>query len=409
MNIVQQKQFKNMVERILHVPGGYAGGILEMALVCDYHIPQKELTQIAGEIAATLKRHSDVFLNVRLNVVKWIDDSLIAKEVAPLPYVQMGSVFQDHYKLMTEITDMLGLNEVARDLWVTGPKSLQELTRQLKLFYARSKLIIVITDGSYCIGNVNKVKEHLQPFLHRKMLFVQGNEMFTGTQLMMNLNQENKGTVIFDMDGVIFDTESIYAEGWMAAAKEYGYEDIKEAVTGAIGRNAADTKVLFKELLGEDFPYDDVWNRAVMLARETIQRDGLPMMKGVQELLEYLQKNNYRIGLASSTRRGRVLEQIGDAGIADYFQIVVGGDMVEHSKPSPEIYLLACKEMGVSPKEAYAIEDSPNGIRAAHSAGMKALMVPDMIAPTEEIKKICTGIFDDLLAVRNYLIRRDNF
>ena len=77
--------------------------------------------------------------------------------------------------------------------------------------------------------------------------------------------------------------------------------------------------------------------------------------------------------------------------------------MVEHSKPNPEIYLLACEEMGVKPEEAYAIEDSPNGIRAAHGAGMKALMVPDMIAPTEEIRSLCTGVFEDLLAVRDYL------
>lgn len=403
MNIVQQKQLKNMVERILHAPGGYAGGILEMALVCDYHIPQQELTEIAGEIVSTLKKHSEVFRNVRLNVIKWIDDSLIVKELAPMAYVQMGSVFQDYFRLVEQTTDMLGLTKVARDLVVTGPKSLQELTRQLKLFYARSKLIIVVTDGNYCVGNVKKVKEHLQPFLHRRMMFVQGAEMFTGTQLMMNLTQETKGTVIFDMDGVIFDTESIYAKGWMEAAKEYGYDDIKEAVLGAIGRNAADTRALFMELMGPEYPYDDVWNRAVVLAKESMARDGLPMMKGVRELLDYLQRNNYRIGLASSTRKGRVLEQLQDAGILDYFQTVVGGDMVEHSKPNPEIYLLACKEMGVKPEEAYAIEDSPNGIRAAHGAGMKALMVPDMIAPTEEIKSLCTGVFEDLFAVRDYL------
>lgn len=403
MNIVQQKQFKNMVERILHGPGGYAGGILEMTLVCDYHIPKQQLVEITSELVSILKKHSEVFRNVRLNVIKWIDDSLIVKELAPMAYVQMGTVFQDYYRWIEQTTDMLGLTEVARDLVVTGPKSLQELTRQLKLFYARSKLVIVVTDGDYCVGNVKKVKEHLQPFLHRRMMFVQGEDMFTGTQLMLNLNQESKGTVIFDMDGVIFDTESIYAKGWKEAAKEYGYDDIEEAVLGAIGRNAADTRALFARLMGADFPYDDVWNRAVLLTRERIKKDGLPMMKGVRELLDYLQKNNYRIGLASSTRKTRVVEQIGDAGLLEYFQAILGGDMVEHSKPNPEIYLLACEKMGVKPEEAYAIEDSPNGIRAAHGAGMKALMVPDMIAPTEEIRSLCTGVFEDLLAVRDYL------
>ena len=102
-----------------------------------------------------------------------------------------------------------------------------------------------------------------------------------------------------------------------------------------------------------------------------------------------------------------MLEQIAMAGIADYFQVVVGGDMVTHSKPNPEIYLIAGKELGVDPESTYAIEDSLNGIRSAYGAGMKALMVPDMIAPTEEIKGMCTGIFDDLLKVKEYLMKTE--
>lgn len=392
MDIIRQKQLKNTVERILHVPGGYSGGILEMALVCDYHMPLEELKQISGEIVSTLKRHSDVFRNVRLNLLKWIDDEHIVKEVVPMAYVQMGTVF---------------VEEAARGLEASGPKSLEELTRQLKLYCARCKLVIVITDGSYCIGNVKKAKEHFQPFLHRKMMLVQGQEIVGGTQLMMKMEQDMTGSVIFDMDGVLFDTESIYAEGWMEAAKESGYDDVKEAVYGAIGRNANDTRALFRDLMGEDFPYDLVWERARVITREKIERDGLPVMKGVKELLDYLKSENYRVGLASSTRRERVLEQIAMADIADYFQVVVGGDMVTHSKPNPEIYLMACKELGVEPENTYAIEDSPNGIRSAHGAGMKALMVPDMIAPTQEIGELCTGVFEDLLAVKDYLMKTE--
>lgn len=400
MNIVQQKQLGNLVERILHASGGYTEGILEMALVCDYHIPEQELRQVTGEIVSILKRHSEVFRNVRLNVIKWIDDSLIVKETAPMAYVQMGTVFQDYYSLMA---DMLGLKEVARDLMVTGPKSLQELTRQLKLFYARSKLIIVVTDGSFCVGNLKKVKEYFQPFLHRKMLFVQGEEMFTGTQLMMRLEQEMQRAVIFDMDGVLFDTERVYAAGWVEAAGEFGYSDVEKPVLGAIGRNAVDTRALFVELMGPEFPYDAVWNRSREITRTKLDTEGIPVMKGVRQLLDYLKSADYRIGLASSTRKERVVEQLAQAGIADYFQIVVGGDMVEHSKPNPEIYLLACKQLGVDPAVTYAIEDSPNGIRSAYGAGMKVLMVPDMIPPSEEIRMLCTGIFDDLLAVKDYL------
>lgn len=191
MNVAGQMQFKNAVERILHVPGNYTGGILEMALVCDYHMPQEQLCQISTELIDCLKRNGEVFRNVRLNLVKWVDDSRIIKEIVPMTYVRMGRVFEDYALLCSNsgvvkgALDMVGLSEVVEEI-VKSPKTMQELTRQLKLFYARSKVIIVITDGSYEVGDKGKTRENLHPFLYRKLLFCQNEKVITGMEWMRN-------------------------------------------------------------------------------------------------------------------------------------------------------------------------------------------------------------------------------
>lgn len=171
MNAVEKMQFKNNIERILHVPGNYTGGILEIALVCDYHMPEEELKSKAAEIVTCLKMQSEVFRNVRLNVIKWVNDNAILKEVIPMAYVQMGKAFED-YQSVKEKTE-------------EAPKTLQELARQLKLFYARSKIIIVLTDGSGQIGDFDVLKGHLHPFLYRKLLLVENGVIKQGRELLM--------------------------------------------------------------------------------------------------------------------------------------------------------------------------------------------------------------------------------
>lgn len=126
-------------------------------------------------------------------------------------------------------------------------------------------------------------------------------------------------------------------------------------------------------------------------------------MPGAESLLRWLKESGWILGLASSTRSATVMKHLEQAGFSEYFSTVVTGDMVENSKPQPDIYLLACRELGVRPEEAYAIEDSPNGIRSAHAAGMRPLMVPDMIAPDEEMMRLSFRIFDDLTQVLEYL------
>lgn len=209
--------------------------------------------------------------------------------------------------------------------------------------------------------------------------------------------------VVFDMDGVLFDTEQICLRSWKKVAPDFGIEDMGTFFMRCVGRSMADTKLLMLEQYGEDFPYDSFRQAAHDSFWQYVEDNGTPMKPGVKELLEYLKQEGYRIGLASSTRRVSVLKHLEETGILEYFQAIITGDMVTHSKPNPEIFQLACRALETEPAEAYAIEDSPNGIRAAYGAGMKPLMVPDMIAPDEEMEKLSFGIFKDLTEVKEFL------
>lgn len=211
--------------------------------------------------------------------------------------------------------------------------------------------------------------------------------------------------VVFDMDGVLFDTERLCMESWVAVAEEDNLPDMENIFPLCIGGNANDSKKIVLEAYGQDFDYDTFRKKASDWFWAYIEKNGLPIMDGVHEILDWLKKEDYIIGLASSTKRSTVMDHLEHAGIKDYFQAIVTGDMVEHSKPLPDIYLIACRELGVKPDEAYAVEDSPNGIRSAHAAGMCPLMVPDMLQPDEEMERLSHRIFRNLAEVLEFMKR----
>lgn len=202
--------------------------------------------------------------------------------------------------------------------------------------------------------------------------------------------------VIFDMDGVLFDTERICAESWIAAAEARGLSGMEQIFPRCIGRNAADSRRIVMKAYGEDFDYRTFREETSALFWEHIEKKGLPVMDGVYEILEWMRAEGFQIGLASSTKRESVERCLSQANIRQFFSVVVTGDMVEYSKPKPDIYLLACRKLGTEPQKTYAIEDSPNGIRAAHAAGMLPIMVPDMIEPDAEMRALSVGIYDGL-------------
>lgn len=209
--------------------------------------------------------------------------------------------------------------------------------------------------------------------------------------------------VVFDMDGVIFDSEIKVIECWEEIAKKYGIANIEDTARKCLGINAVVTKEIFLETYGRDFPYDEYKKEMSALFHRRYDEGRLPLKAGIRVLLQYLKEEGYKIGIASSTRYAVVQQEIKDAGLLSYFDHITGGDMLKKSKPEPDIYLMACEHLDVEPKEAVAIEDSYNGIRSAYRAGMVPIMVPDLVEPDEEMKKLAKYICKDLLQVKKIL------
>lgn len=208
--------------------------------------------------------------------------------------------------------------------------------------------------------------------------------------------------VIFDMDGVLLDTETISWRTWELAAKEFGIKDIAAANAQCMGANRNDTYAILRTLYGKNFPSEKFIDRTSELFTSISEADGIPLMPGAKESLEYLTKK-YTVALASSTRNAVVKKQLKAAGLFDYFKTITTGDMVEHSKPNPEIYLKALESIETAPENAVAIEDSPNGVNSAVNAKIRTIMIPDKIQPDEKLKKISWKILSSLKEIEKIL------
>lgn len=209
--------------------------------------------------------------------------------------------------------------------------------------------------------------------------------------------------VVFDMDGIIFDTERLVIEFWKEVAKKHNIPNVEHTCIQCLGTNRVRTREIFLENYGADFPFDPYRAEVTELFNTHYKGVPLPTKPGVRELLSYLQEQDIKVGLASSTAQHLVRDEIGTAGLLPYFQTLVCGDMVEHSKPAPDIFLKACEILNADPTKSIAIEDSFNGIRSAHCAGMTPIMVPDQVQPTDEIRALAFHVMPSLLDVLNWL------
>ncbi len=208
--------------------------------------------------------------------------------------------------------------------------------------------------------------------------------------------------VVFDMDGVIFDSERGMMGCWLELAGEYGIRDMEKTYLACIGSNGARTKRIVRDAYGEDFPFDAFAQEASRRYHERFDGGRLPLKPGVPEILEFLERSGKRIALASSTRRQTVEDQLRWANIRSYFGAVITGDMVEKSKPEPDIFLRACEEICTAPRRTYAIEDSFNGIRAAAAGKLRPLMVPDILPADGEMRRLAEAVLGSLTDVIHY-------
>ncbi len=209
--------------------------------------------------------------------------------------------------------------------------------------------------------------------------------------------------VVFDMDGVIFDSERAVMQCWKEVASRHNIPDIEKAILACTGTTMVRTREIMLNLYGADFPYDEYARESSAIFHSRYDGGRLPMKPGVKELLTFLKEHDKKIALASSTRQQVVTDELRDAGVIEYFDRIICGDMVSRSKPAPDIFLKACEELNISPSDSYAIEDSYNGIRAAHAGGLHPIMVPDLLPADEEMQSLAEIVLPSLTSVMEYL------
>lgn len=209
--------------------------------------------------------------------------------------------------------------------------------------------------------------------------------------------------VVFDMDGVIFDSERAIMGCWIELADKYKLKDIEKAFLSCTGTTASRTREIMLETYGDDFPYDEYAKESSRMFHERYDNGKLPIKSGVFEILEFLRNSGKKIALASSTRKESVINELRDAGLIDYFDEIVTGDMVSNSKPAPDIFLKAVETLGIEAEDAYAIEDSYNGIKSAFRGNLRPIMVPDLLSPNDEMTQMSEIILPSLNDVITYL------
>lgn len=202
--------------------------------------------------------------------------------------------------------------------------------------------------------------------------------------------------VLFDMDGLMFDTERMYQKAWLQAGRQMGVPMEPEIVDRLRGRNREGCGRVCREAFGEGFDFDAMRTACRALMARWIEEDGLPVKPGLYELLAELERRGIPAVLATSTTRDSAWGHLQRAKVDRYFLGAVCGDEVSHSKPDPEVFLKAAALAGRDPARCMVLEDSPAGVRAGAAAGCFTVMVPDLTAPDEELKKLADEILPGL-------------
>lgn len=213
-----------------------------------------------------------------------------------------------------------------------------------------------------------------------------------------------KHGAIFDMDGTLFDTEKLYRQAWLDVASEFGEEKNYELPTAISGTNLGEESY---KVIRRFYPNIDAeaYLARVLVEVRAAAEQNLELMTGVREILDFFKSTGVAMAVASSAPVAVIEKNLTRANLRGYFKVLVGGDLVKNGKPAPDIFLLAAEKLNLASEDCYIFEDSLNGIRAAASAGGAAIMIPDTVQPTEDIKKICAAIFPNLNEARRAIER----
>ena len=202
--------------------------------------------------------------------------------------------------------------------------------------------------------------------------------------------------VIFDMDGLMFDTERVAFQTWHQAADDAGYKYDFSLFRETLGVRIQRTEEILMAHFGPQFPFSSIMNEQAVLADQWYALIGVPLKSGLVELLEYLTRQKIKKAVATSTYRDKGEHLIQKAGVFGYFDTIVYGSDVTNSKPHPEIFLKAAERLSCQPENCIVLEDSNLGILAAHLAGMMPVMIPDLVEPDNETKRLVFAQFRSL-------------
>ncbi|WP_067533419.1 HAD family hydrolase [Nocardia crassostreae] len=209
--------------------------------------------------------------------------------------------------------------------------------------------------------------------------------------------------VVFDMDGLLLDSERLAVESLLASGAGIGYELSDEFCHSLIGMPADRCRELAAAAHGPDFPLDEFFRRHEATIAELVDAGRLTTKPGVAELLDELDRRGIPRAIATSSGRDRARHRLRAAGLADRFHAIVTRQDVTRGKPHPEPCLTATAALGALPEYTLACEDSPNGLRAAHAAGLRCVLIPDLVPPTPETRRLAHRVYPDLLHVIGYI------
>ena len=217
-----------------------------------------------------------------------------------------------------------------------------------------------------------------------------------------------KGTavkgVLFDMDGIILDTEKLYTRFWCEAAQTLGFPMTHEMALGMRSLSHEIGERQLKAYLGEEVDYQQVRSKRIELMTDFINHNGVELKPGIHELLAFLKENDIKTSVATSSPLDRTKEYLSQVGLVNSFDELVSGHMVEHGKPAPDIYLYAASKLGFKPEECLVLEDSPTGLLAAYRAGCIPVMIPDQDQPDAEVRSRVYAVVDNLQTVTRFLL-----
>ncbi len=208
--------------------------------------------------------------------------------------------------------------------------------------------------------------------------------------------------VLFDMDGLLIDTEAVYIDALQDAARDLEVEMSLEFCHSMIGISGRECDVMIQNFYGSTFRIENFRERFSGHAKRRLDAH-LPVKTGVVEMLDFLTGRGLKLAVATGSGRVTADRHLARAGLIDRFAAVATRDDVVNAKPAPDVYLEAARRLGVAPERCIAFEDSNVGLTAAHAAGTMAFMVPDILPPLPEVRAKCLRVFDDLHAARRVL------